>query len=116
MACADESLYMPFCIVRVIHCDCYITVIKEDDKEKGVMNMRAIENVLFISVWNGGFEVTTNAKFNTKNGLVFDIEKSNIEVDDDGDELEIFEGQFIELTDGKRLKVEEVGFEYYVNV
>jgi len=64
------------------------------------------ENVLFISVWNGGFEVTTNAIYDPKTKKVSNIEVYGGElVDEDGDELEFLEGQFIELESGERLAV-----------
>lgn len=64
------------------------------------------ENVLFISVWNGGFEVTTNATYDPKTKIVSDIELYDGElIDEDGDELEFLDGQFIELQSGERLKV-----------
>lgn len=64
------------------------------------------ENVLFISVWNGGFEVTTNACYDLKTKKVSDIEGYQGElVDTYGDKLEILDGRFIELVNGKRLAV-----------
>lgn len=65
-----------------------------------------LKKVLFISVWNGGFEVETNAQFNDVTGEVLHIENSNVEVDNDGDELDFLEGQYIEL-EGERHEVEE---------
>ena len=72
-----------------------------------------LKKVLFISVWNGGFEVETNAQFNDVTGEVLHIESSNVEVDNDGDELEFLEGQYIEL-EGERFEVEEKGDLYVV--
>ncbi len=72
--------------------------------------MNNIENVLYISVWDGGFEVITKAKYNKETKEVFDIEGSDI----DGDELEVLDGEFIELSNGDRLKVESKENGYFV--
>ncbi len=72
--------------------------------------MNNIENVLYVFVWDGDFEVETNAKYNKDTKEVFDIQGSDI----DGDELEVFEGQFIELSNGVRLEVESQENGYFV--
>ena len=38
-----------------------------------------IKNATFTSVWDGGYEVTTNCKANTETKEVFDIEMANID-------------------------------------
>lgn len=68
-----------------------------------------IKDVMFISIWNGGFEVESEAKWNEETGEVFAIQTSGTEVDGEGDELEFLEGQFIELSDSRRLEVIEDG-------
>lgn len=67
-----------------------------------------VKNVKFISEWNGGFEVVTNAKYNEETGEIFDIELYDGElIDEDGDELEYLDAQYIELESGKRLEAYE---------
>lgn len=53
-----------------------------------------IKNATFTSVWNGGYEVTTNCKVNTNTREVFDIEK------EDREELDCLEKEFVTV-DGK---------------
>lgn len=74
-----------------------------------------IIDVEYVSIWNGGFEVTTMAKFNESTGEVFDIEGSGIEVDADGDELEFLDGEKIVFKGGleKEVQTSENG-KYYV--
>lgn len=57
-----------------------------------------IENVIkkatFTSVWDG-YEITTPCKVNTVTREIFDIEKIDAPVDDDGDELENLDREYI---------------------
>lgn len=72
-----------------------------------------IIDVYYISVWNGGFEVVTNAKYNQNTKEVFDIQGYDGElIDEYGDELEFLDGQFIELQDGSRIEVNEIQDKY----
>ena len=40
-----------------------------------------IKNATFTSVWDGGYEVTTNCKVDTETKEVFDIETVDVDVD-----------------------------------
>ena len=63
--------------------------------------------VTFVSVWDGGTEIRTNALFNQETKLVHDIEVVD-GVDEDGEEVELLEKQYIELSSGEI--IEESGF------
>lgn len=52
-----------------------------------------IKNATFTSVWDGGYEVTTNCKVNVKTREVFDIEVA------DFDGLEFLEKEYITVDD-----------------
>ncbi|PAE87637.1 hypothetical protein [Shouchella clausii] len=70
----------------------------------------------FISVWNSGFEVETKATLNTQTNELTEILSYEGElIDAEGDELEHFEGQYIEFA-GKRFSVEETNGKYIANV
>lgn len=75
--------------------------------------MTNIIDVLFISIWEDGIEIATNAKYNTENGLVFDIESTE-GVDEDGYEVQTLDEEVIELADGTRYIVEQERNEYFV--
>ena len=53
-----------------------------------------IKNATFTSVWDDGFEVTTNCKVNMETREVFDIE---INESDDIENLNQLDGEFITL-------------------
>jgi len=48
-----------------------------------------IKNATFTSVWDGGYEVTTNCKVNTETREVFDIEVADL------DGFELLEKEYI---------------------
>lgn len=73
--------------------------------------MEQILDVTYVSVWDGGFEIETKAKFNRDTMQVFDIE--SVEgIDDEGDEVEVLEEEYILLPDGTKFYVEEDGGKY----
>lgn len=51
-----------------------------------------IKNGTFTSVWDGGYEVTTNCKVNMETKEVFDIEKANV-----NNSLDILEAEFVTI-------------------
>lgn len=51
-----------------------------------------IKNATFTSVWDGGYEVTTNCKVNTETREVFDIEIAEVD-----DSLDILEAEFVTI-------------------
>lgn len=51
-----------------------------------------IKNATFTSVWDGGYEVTTNCKVNTETREVFDIEMAEV-----GDSLDVLEAEFVTI-------------------
>ncbi len=63
--------------------------------ELTVTDKPQIKPAKFTSVWNNGFEVTTSCKVDMAARKVFDIKRSHIERDEDGDELEFFEGEYV---------------------
>jgi len=69
-----------------------------------------IKNVTYISVWDGGTEICSSAKFDTETKLVFDIETVD-GVDDDGEEVDILDTECIEFEDGSRLNEGEFTIE-----
>ena len=52
-----------------------------------------IKDALFTSVWDGGYEVTTNCKVNTETNEVFDIETAA------ADGLEVLEKEYVVVDD-----------------
>lgn len=52
-----------------------------------------IKNASFTSVWDGGFEITTDCKVNMETNEVFDIEIADV------DGLEILEKEYIVVDD-----------------
>jgi hypothetical protein len=53
-------------------------------------------NVKYVSVWDGGHEIVTNAKYDTSTGLVFDIE--TVEgINEQGEEVEVLDREYIIL-------------------
>ena len=50
-----------------------------------------IKNATFTSVWNGGYEVTTNCKVNMDTKEVFDIEKAGV------DGLDVLDEEYITI-------------------
>ena len=63
--------------------------------------------VTFVSVWDGGTEIRTNALFNPETKLVHDIEVVD-GVDEDEEEVELLDRQYLELPSGEI--IEEEGF------
>lgn len=59
-----------------------------------------IKDAEFTSVWDG-YEVTTNCKVNTITKQIFDIDKVDSAIDDDGDELEVLDVEFV-VVDGEK--------------
>ena len=57
-----------------------------------------IKNAKFTSIWDGGYEVTTNCKVNMETNEVFDIEIADVEG------LEILEKEYVVL-DGEEYPV-----------
>lgn len=81
------------------------------EQNVGQRMMEQILDVTYVSVWDGGFEIETKAKFNRDTMQVFDIE--SVEgIDDEGDEVEILEEEYILLPDGSKFYVEEDGGKY----
>lgn len=70
-------------------------------------------NVTFVSVWDGGFEIESNAKYNTETKAVYDIEVVE-NVDSEGDEVENLDEEYILLPNGEKLEVYEKNDGYYV--
>lgn len=77
--------------------------VKEFFDERGVSG---IVNVSYISVWDNGFEAISNAKYDIDNNLAFDIEAASL-YDDDGDEVQILLGQYIEIPTVGRFSIDE---------
>jgi hypothetical protein len=53
-----------------------------------------IKNATFTSIWDGGYEVTTNCKVNIETKEVFDIEMAGVD-----DSLDILESEFVTIDD-----------------
>lgn len=51
-----------------------------------------IKNATFTSVWDGGYEVTTNCKINMETREVFDIEMAGVD-----DSLDVLEAEFVTI-------------------
>lgn len=68
--------------------------------------MEKVLNVTYVSVWDGGFEIESKAKFNPETKHVFDIEVVEA-VDCEGDEVETLDEEYILLPDGTKFTVEE---------
>lgn len=51
-----------------------------------------VKNATFTSVWDNGYEVTTNCKVNMETREVFDIEMAEV---DDG--LDVLEAEFVTI-------------------
>ena len=51
-----------------------------------------IKNGTFTSIWDGGYEVTTNCKINMETKEVFDIEMAEV-----GDAVDILEAEFVTI-------------------
>ena len=51
-----------------------------------------IKNATFTSVWDGGYEVTTNCKVNTETHEIFDIEMAEVD-----ESLEHLDNEYITL-------------------
>lgn len=78
---------------------------------EGYLEKPEVLDVTYVSVWDGGFEIETKAKYDPIKRIVFDIE--SVEgVDGDGYEVENLEEEFILLPDGTKLFVEEENGKY----
>lgn len=53
-----------------------------------------IKNAIFTSVWDGGYEVTTNCKVNMETKEVFDIELAEVD-----ESLDILEKEYVVIDD-----------------
>lgn len=73
--------------------------------------MDNVLNVTFVSVWDGGFEIETNAKYNTVFNTIFDIESTE-GINTEGDEVEHLDEEFIRLPNGEKLSVYEINGQY----
>lgn len=69
-------------------------------------------NVIFVSVWDGGHEIESNAKYNEETKLVYDIEVVE-GVNEDGDEVQVLDEEYIMLPNGEKLEVYEEDGKYY---
>lgn len=67
-------------------------------------------DVTFVSVWDGDTEIRTPAKYNPETRMVHDIVQVD-PVDETGEELELFEYEYIEFEDGKVMLRDEFGIE-----
>lgn len=70
-------------------------------------------NVTFVSEWEDGIEICTNAKYNVITGLVFDIESTE-GIDEDDYEVQTLENEFIRLEDGTEINVIEENGQYKI--
>ena len=73
--------------------------------------MTTVQDVTFISVWDGGYEIETSAKYDPETDLVYDIEvvEGN---DDEGDEVETLDKEYIQFATGEKLDVSEYNGKY----
>ena len=65
-----------------------------------------IKNSTFTSVWDGGYEVTTNCKVNMETKEVFDIESVDVDVD-------ILEEEYVTI-DGAKYSISDVDGYYTI--
>lgn len=70
--------------------DYYVSKENQDFKEEFMM----IKNAKFTSVWDGGYEVTTNCKVNMETKEVFDIELAEV-----NESLDILEKEYVVIDD-----------------
>lgn len=82
----------------------------ENGRNKMLKELGIID-VLYVSVWNGGYEIKTKAKYDVKTKEVFDIESVEA-IDEDGDEVETLDEEYIILPNGEELSVIEVNGDY----
>lgn len=66
------------------------------------------KKITYTSVWNNGYEVTTEGKLNLNTNEVYDVERSNDIKDDEGNMLTNFVEEYIRI-DGIRCEVENTG-------
>lgn len=78
---------------------------------EGYLKKPEVLEVTYVSVWDGGFEIKTKAKFDPVKSLVFDIESTE-GVDGNGDEVEQLVEEYILLPDGTKYFVEEENGKY----
>lgn len=65
-----------------------------------------IKNATYTSVWDGGYEVTTDCKVNMKTKKVFDIKSADVDVD-------ILEKEYVTI-DGVNYPVFDIGGHYII--
>lgn len=53
--------------------------------------IKNIKNALFTSIWDGGYEITSNCKVNLETKEIYDIDLINMEG------LSIFEGEYVTI-------------------
>lgn len=73
--------------------------------------MNEVLEVIFVSVWDGGYEIETSAKYNTLTRTVYDIEVA-AGIDEDEDEVQVLDEEYILLPNGEKLNVSEYNGEY----
>jgi hypothetical protein len=66
-----------------------------------------ILEVTFVSVWDGGHEIESSAKYDTQSKIVFDIEIVEVI-----DEVQTLDEEYIRLPNGEKLNVSEFNGEY----
>lgn len=67
------------------------------------MNTNNVVDVTFVSVWDGGFEVRTDAKYDQYTKKVFDIEV----YEGAADMVSNLDGEYIEFENGERKETYE---------
>jgi hypothetical protein len=59
-----------------------------------------IINANYVSIWDGGTEIRTECKFDTKKNLAFDIESTDENIED----LDFLDKEYIELPSGETVE------------
>ena len=67
-----------------------------------------VVDVTYVSVWDGGYEIRSKAKYDTATKKVSDIEV----VEGSGDTVEHLDEEYIEMPDGSRKEVFDMGTHY----
>ena len=79
--------------------------------------MKKIEKVLFVSVWDEGFEVSSKAKLNKETGEIFDFEENDISEEEEEFELETLDEQYVLFKNRKYEVLEdENGMNYSIQL
>lgn len=68
------------------------------------------EDAEFVTIWDGGKEIKTKARFDRNTGFIEVLEKA------DGQELEVLDDQYLLNAKGERLEVYETGGEFYARI